>query len=78
MLPIAAGKRIATHILIPKHKEQSHLDSVANLHSLNESSLLNGYKSASWKCDFLLMYAYSTNTVIIVTNGMQSKVRNAK
>lgn len=58
------GRGIAAHILIPKHKEQSPLDSVANLHSLNESSLLNGYESASWKCDFLLMYACSNNSVI--------------
>lgn len=58
------GRGIAAHVLTLKHKEQSPLDSVANLHSLNESSLLNGYESAPWKCGFLLMYAYSTNSVI--------------
>lgn len=75
------GRGIAAHILIPKYKEQSPLDSVANLHSLNESSLLNGYESASWKCDFLLMYAYSTNCAVTdyCYKWLQSKeMKNAK
>lgn len=57
------GRGRAAHSWIPKGKEQSPLDSMANSHSLNEPSLLNSYESASWKCDFLLMYVYSTNSV---------------